>query len=54
MPRHALAALGLLLQASVLFGSELSDDLSARRTRLMERLGPDAMVVLFSAEPDTS
>ena len=49
MPRHALAALGLLLQASVLFGSELSDDLSARRTRLMERLGPDAMVVLFSA-----
>jgi Xaa-Pro aminopeptidase len=49
MARHALAALGLLLQASVLFGSELSDDLSARRARLMERLGPDAMVVLFSA-----
>ena len=49
MTRHALAALGLLLQASVLFGSELSDDLSARRARLMERLGPDAMVVLFSA-----
>ena len=49
MTRHAVAALGLLLQASVLFGSELSDDLSARRARLMERLGPDAMVVLFSA-----
>jgi Xaa-Pro aminopeptidase len=49
MARHALAAVGLLLQASVLFGSELSDDLSARRARLMERLGPDAMVVLFSA-----
>jgi Xaa-Pro aminopeptidase len=49
MARHALAAVGLLLQASVLFGSELSDDLSARRARRMERLGPDAMVVLFSA-----
>ena len=31
MKRQALAALGLLLQASVAFGSELSDDLSARR-----------------------
>jgi Xaa-Pro aminopeptidase len=49
MTRHALPVLGVLLQASVAFGSELSDDLSARRARMMERLGPEAMAVLFSA-----
>lgn len=49
MKRYALAAVGLLLQASVAFGSERSDDLSARRGRMMERLGPDAIAVLFSA-----
>ncbi len=49
MKRQALAALGLLLQASVAFGSELSDDLSARRARMMERLGTETMAVLFSA-----
>jgi Xaa-Pro aminopeptidase len=49
MKRHGLPVLGLLLQASVAFGSELSDDLSARRARMMERLGSEAMVVLFSA-----
>src|SRR5438046_647152 len=37
--------------------SEFSDDLAARRARVMERLGPDAMLVLWSAptvryEPD--
>ena len=31
--------------------SELSDDLSARRARVMERLGPDAMLILWSAPP---
>jgi Xaa-Pro aminopeptidase len=49
MKRQALAVLGVLLQAAVAFGSELSDDLAARRGRMMERLGPDAMAVLFSA-----
>jgi Xaa-Pro aminopeptidase len=49
MKRQALRALGLLLQASVAFGSELSDDLSARRARMMERLGTETMAVLFSS-----
>ncbi len=49
MKRQALAALGLLLQASVAFGSELSDDLSARRARMMERLGTETIAVLFSS-----
>jgi Xaa-Pro aminopeptidase len=30
---------------------ELSDDLKARRARVMEQLGPDAMLVLWSAPP---
>ena len=29
--------------------SELSDDLKARRTRVMEKLGPDSMLILWSA-----
>ena len=49
MKRHVLPVAGLLLHASLAFGGELSDDLSARRARMMERLGPDAMLVLFSA-----
>ncbi len=35
--------------ASVAVASEFSDDLSTRRARMMERLGPDAMLILFSA-----
>jgi Xaa-Pro aminopeptidase len=31
--------------------SELSDDLKARRARVMEKLGPDAMLILWSAPP---
>jgi Xaa-Pro aminopeptidase len=49
MKRHPLLVAGLLLHASLAFGGEFSDDLSARRSRMMERLGPDAMAVLFSA-----
>ena len=49
MKPYALAAAGLLLQASVVFGGELSDDLTARRAALMERLGPDAMLVAVAA-----
>ena len=35
--------------ASVAAASEFSDDLSTRRARMMERLGPDAILILFSA-----
>ena len=49
MKRHVLPVAGLLLHASLAFGGEFSDDLAARRARMMERLGPDAMPVLFSA-----
>jgi Xaa-Pro aminopeptidase len=54
MPRIARAVVVVLL--SLAFGgaaraSDLSDDLAARRARLMERLGPDSMLVLLSAPP---
>jgi len=49
-PRAAAAALAvLLLFAGAAAGSELSDDLQARRARVMERLGPDAMLLVWSA-----
>ena len=35
--------------ASVARASELSDDLASRRAQLMDRLGPDAMLIAFSA-----
>src|SRR5262245_24060005 len=31
--------------------SDFSDDLKARRARVMERLGPDALMILWSAPP---
>ena len=40
-----------LAAASTVRASDFSDDLKARRTRMMERLGPDAMLVLWSAAP---
>jgi Xaa-Pro aminopeptidase len=43
----------LLLAAAPAAASEFSDDLAARRSRLMERLGPDTMLVLLSAPPRT-
>lgn len=52
MPRFACRAVLLvlaLLAGSPLRASEFTDDLVARRARLMERLGPDAIAVLFSA-----
>src|SRR5688572_9216008 len=49
MRRYALSALAVLLSAAAASGSELSDDLTARRGRMMDRLGADAMTVLFSA-----
>lgn len=53
VPARRLVAAGLLL---VLCGlpaaaDELSDDLTARRARVMDRLGPEAMLILLSAPP---
>ena len=41
--------LGLILSATLASASELTDDLAARRARVMERLGPDAILILQSA-----
>src|SRR5438128_1536152 len=41
----------MLAMAAAARASELSDDLKARRARAMERLGPDAMLILWSAPP---
>jgi Xaa-Pro aminopeptidase len=46
-----IRALVLLLVATAVSAGDLQDDLKARRARLMERLGPDAMAVLWSAPP---
>src|SRR5437867_3553217 len=49
--RYSVLA-GLLLSiAAGARASELSDDLKARRARVMEKLGPDAMLILWSAPP---
>ena len=45
------AAVLLLLFSAAARASELSDDLKARRARLMDRLGPDSMLVVWSAPP---
>ena len=47
----AVVLAAVLACAAAARGSELSDDLSSRRARVMERLGPDAMLVLWSAPP---
>lgn len=39
----------LTLSTGLAFASELQDDLKARRARVMEKLGPDAMLILWSA-----
>jgi Xaa-Pro aminopeptidase len=49
--RTALIVLVGLLAASFAHASELSDDLTARRARVMDRLGADALLVLWSAPP---
>jgi len=53
LARCAAAALLLLLAASPVRASEFSDDLAARRQRLMQRFGADTMVVLLSAPART-
>jgi len=45
----AAVAVVALLYAQAGRASELSDDLSARRARLMEQLGPETMLILWSA-----
>lgn len=39
----------LLATASAVRASELTDDLTARRARVMDRLGPETMLILWSA-----
>ena len=46
--RLALIVVTLLIAAAAR-ASDLSDDLKARRARMMERLGPDAIAILWSA-----
>src|SRR3989454_372484 len=48
-PRLAILIGVALLIAASARASELSDDLKARRARVMERLGPDAIAILWSA-----
>jgi Xaa-Pro aminopeptidase len=43
--------LATLIVAAPAAADEYQDDLKARRARVLERLGPDAMLVLFSAAP---
>src|SRR5262245_33274715 len=47
--RWSALAIVLLFAAGTARASELSDDLKARRARVMEKLGPDAMLILWSA-----
>src|SRR4051812_13528747 len=48
--RALLLLLAACLIASPLRAQSLKDDLKARRSRMMERLGPNSMLILFSAE----
>jgi Xaa-Pro aminopeptidase len=48
--RRAISALIVVLATvSAARASEFSDDLAARRARVMDRLGPEAMLILWSA-----
>jgi len=49
--RHAAAI--VLALSSLAQANALSEDLARRRGRVMERLGPDGMLILFSAPPRT-
>src|SRR5436309_15817779 len=46
-----LVAACAVLAASAARASEFSDDLAGRRARVMERLGGDALLILWSAPP---
>ena len=49
MRKRAALVVALWLSAAAVGASELSDDLQARRAQVMQRLGPDAMLILWSA-----
>ena len=49
-----LSVLVLALPAIDAHAGALQDDLKARRARAMDRLGPDAMAILWSAPPKVS
>jgi Xaa-Pro aminopeptidase len=51
--RASLLAVAFVCTAGAAGASELSEDLAARRARVMERLGPDAILVLTSAPTRT-
>ena len=45
----AMAVAGVLAMAATAAAGPLQDDLAARRARLMEKLGPDALAIVWSA-----
>jgi len=49
--RVGVVAAGMLAWAAVAWAGPLQDDLVARRARLMEKLGPNALAIVWSAEP---
>jgi Xaa-Pro aminopeptidase len=46
-----VATVSVLVCAAAAAAGPLQDDLTARRARLMERLGPNALAIVWSAEP---
>jgi Xaa-Pro aminopeptidase len=44
-------AVGLVLSATAAAAGPLQEDLAARRSRLMDALGPNALAIVWSAEP---
>jgi len=49
LPSLTAIVIALLGIATAVGASEFSDDLAARRARVMDRLGPEAMLILWSA-----
>lgn len=49
LPSLIAIVIALLGIATAVRASEVSDDLAARRARVMDRLGPEAMLILWSA-----
>jgi Xaa-Pro aminopeptidase len=49
--RLVVMTVGIVAWAAAAAAGPLQDDLTARRARLMERLGPNALAIVWSAEP---